>query len=237
MNDQYVGIQTLIFGLQAVIFLLQLFVFAYQAWKLRQTVEASTQQSADMKESIKQATRAATAMEKFAEAATVASKAAAESVVTVKDSMSRQLRAYLCVNFATAGFQKPETKFRFEVRLNLLNAGFTPGYKVSYRAHVDVLQFPLPSDFTFPLPNVPGGSESTLGHGQSLIMGQVVDRIYSEEEAAEVRAGLTKRLYIYGTANYEDVYHNQRYTNFCFSVIWGDKDCVGVFTKRHNDAD
>jgi hypothetical protein len=89
-----------------------------------------------MKESIKQATRAATAMEKFAEAATVASKAAAESVVTVKDSMSRQLRAYLCVNFATAGFQNTETKFRFEVRLNLLNAGFTPGYKVSYRARV-----------------------------------------------------------------------------------------------------
>jgi hypothetical protein len=127
VNDKYVGIQTLIFGLQAVIFLLQLFVFAYQAWKLRQTVEVSTQQSADMKESIKQATRAATAMEKFAEAATVASTAAAESVVTVKDSMSRQLRAYLCVNFATAGFQNTETKFRFEVRLNLLNAGFTPG--------------------------------------------------------------------------------------------------------------
>jgi len=63
------------------------------------------------------------------------------------------------------------------------------------------------------------------------------NRIYSEEEAAEVRTGRTKRLYIYGTANYEDVYQIQRYTNFCFSVVWGDKDCIGVFTNRHNDAD
>jgi len=40
-------------AVQTFIFALQLFVFAYQAWKLRQTVEAGTQQSADMKESVK----------------------------------------------------------------------------------------------------------------------------------------------------------------------------------------
>ena len=234
MKDQplfYIG------AVQTFIFALQLFVFAYQAWKLRQTVEASTQQSADMKESIKQATRTAIAMEQFAEAATVGSKAAAGSVVTVKDSMTRQLRAYLCVNFNAAGFQNPETKFLYEVNLHLINVGYTPGYKVSFRAQVDVLPFPLPADFAFPLPDAPGGSESTLGHGQNLIMGGVVNRIYSEEEAAEIRTGRTKRLYIYGTANYEDAYHIQRYTNFCFSVIWlGDKGSMGVFTKRHNDA-
>ena len=131
MKDQplvYIG------AVQTFIFALQLYVFHDQAKKLRQTVEAAKEQSGDMKESIKQATRAAAAMEKFAEAATVASKAAAESVVTVKDSMTRQLRAYLCVNFNAAGFQNPEAKFLFEVRLSLINVGFTPGYKVSFRA-------------------------------------------------------------------------------------------------------
>ena len=69
-------------------------------------------------------------------------------------------------------------------------------------------------------------------------MGGTVDRIYSEEEAAEIRAGQTKRLYIYGTASYEDAYRVQRYTNFCLSVIWlGDKNSMGVYTERHNDAD
>jgi hypothetical protein len=152
--------------------------------------------------------------------------------------MTRQLRAYLCVNFGAAFFQNPETKFLFEVRLNLINVRFTPGYKVSFRAHVDVFQFPLPADFTFSLPDIPAGSESTLGHGQGMIIGKTANRIYSEEEAAEIRAVRTKRLYIFGTANYEDAYHIQRYTNFCFSVIWlGDKNSIGVYTQLHNDAD
>lgn len=232
-------------AIQTLIFALQLWVFSRQAKRLRQTVEAANEQSRAMNRSIEEATRAADAMQRFAEsaargadAAVVSSQAATETVATVKDSMAKQLRAYLCVNFHSAGFQNPETKFLFEVRINLINVGFTPGYKVSFRLHVDVLEFPLPSNFTFPLPDVPSGSESTLGHGQSLIMGGIVSRIYSEEEAAEIRAGLTKRLYIFGTAKYEDVYHVQRYTNFCFGVIWlGDKSSMGVLTNRHNDAD
>jgi cob(I)alamin adenosyltransferase len=98
--------------------LCQLYVFSDQAKRLRQTVEAAKEQSGDMKESIKQATRAAAAMEEFAksatrgaEAAIVSSRAATETVTTVKDSMAKQLRAYLCVNFHSAGFQNPETNF------------------------------------------------------------------------------------------------------------------------------
>jgi hypothetical protein len=110
--------------------------------------------------------------------------------------------------------------------------GYTPGYKVSFRAQVDVLPFPLPRDFAFPLPDTPGGSESTLGHGQNLIMGGVVNRIYSEEDAAEIRAGRTKRLYIYGTANYEDAYHIQRYTSFV-SVLFG-LETKAPWASSHN---
>ena len=54
---------------QAFIFLLQLFVFRDQARKLRQTVDAAAEQSSLMKNSINEATRAADAMEEFAEAA------------------------------------------------------------------------------------------------------------------------------------------------------------------------
>jgi hypothetical protein len=208
---------------------LQLVVFGIQAWKLHQTVKAATQQGGDM-------ARSADAMEKFAASAAIASKAATESVATTKETMTRLLRAYLCVNFGAAGFQKPETNFRFEVRAQLFNAGQTPGYKVGYKAHAEILPFPLPSDFTFPLPDSPTGSESTLGYGQQLILAGVVDRLCSEEEVAEIRSGL-KRLYIFGTATYEDVYQVSRYTNFCFSVLWlDDGSSMGVYTKRHNDA-
>jgi hypothetical protein len=78
---------------QAIIFGFQLLVFGYQARKLHQTIKAAAQQSVDMGRSIAEATRAATAMEKFADSATVASKAATESVATTKDSMTRLLRA------------------------------------------------------------------------------------------------------------------------------------------------
>jgi hypothetical protein len=122
--------------------------------------------------------------------------------------------------------------------VHLINAGHTPGYRVSYKAHADVLPFPLPQDFSFALPDVPTASESTLGTGQNMILTGVVDRIYSEEEAREVRSGFPKRLYIFGAATYEDAYRVSRYTNFCFSVMWlGDGNSMGVFTKRHNDAD
>jgi hypothetical protein len=222
---------------QAIIFILQLVVFGIQAWKLHQTVKAAAQQGSDMQRSIAEATRAADAMEKFAASAAIGSRAATESVATTKETMTRLLRAYLCVNFGKAWFQKPETNFKFEVRVQLINAGQTPGYKVSHRAHADILPFPLPQDFAFPLPDIPTGSESTLGHGQPLILAAVVDRLYSEEEVAEIRSGL-KRLYIFGTATYEDVYQVSRYTNFCLNVLWLDNgNSMGAYTKRHNDAD
>jgi hypothetical protein len=119
----------------------------------------------------------------------------------------------------------------------LINVGSTPGYRVSYRAHADVLPFPLPPDFAFSLPDIPSASESTLGHGQQMIMSAVVGRIYSPEEAAEVRAGSAKRLFVFGTATYEDAYRVSRYANFCFSVSWfADNNSMGFYTKRHNDA-
>ena len=223
---------------QALIFLLQLFVFAYQAWKLRETVKAAAEDSKDMKRSIAEATRAANAMEKFAESAASQAHAIDEQVATTKDTMPRLLRAYVCVDFGAAHFQKPETGFKFEVRLLLINAGQTPAYKVAFKVRADVLPFPLPQDFDFAVPDNPAGSESTLGgHAPPITLTGVVGWLYNEAEVAEIISG-SKRLYIFGTVTYEDVYHLRRYTNFCFSVIWlEDGKSMGLFTKRHNDAD
>jgi hypothetical protein len=214
---------------QAIIFVLQLFVFGYQAWKLHQTVKAAAQQGGDM-------TRSADAMEKFAASAAIASKAATESVATTKETMTRLLRAYLCVNFGAAAFQNSETGSKFELNLQLINAGQTPGYKVGYRAYTEVFPFPLPQDFAFSLPEVPANSESTLGHGQHTILTGLMHRLCSAEEITEIKSG-SKRLYIYGTVTYEDVYNISRYTNFCFSIFWlSNSTSMAQYTKRHNDA-
>jgi hypothetical protein len=201
----YIGV------VQTFIFTLQLIVFWYQARKLHQTVKAAAEQTGDMKRSIGEATRAANAMEKFAESGNSSAKTAAELLASQKDTMTRLLRAYLCVNFGKAFFQKPDNSLKFEARLQLINAGQTPGYKVGYRARTAILPFPLPQDFDFSLPDTPTGGESTLGHGQQMILSGVVDRYYSETELAEINSG-SKRLYMFGTATYEDVYRISRRT-------------------------
>jgi hypothetical protein len=223
---------------QLIVFVLQLRVFAYQAQKLKETVDAYAGQSRDMRDSITQATRAADAMEEFAKAAAISANAATEIVANNKDTMTRLLRAYVCVNFGTAIFQNPGTQYRFEVRLLLINAGQTPAYKVAFKVRTDVLPYPLPQNFDFAVPDNPAGSENTLGgHAPPITLTGVVDRLYSEEEVAEIKSGL-KCLYIFGTVTYEDVYHLSRYQNFCFSVIWLKDDAsMGIFTRRHNDAD
>jgi hypothetical protein len=82
---------------QLVVFVLQLFVFRDRARKLAQTVKAAAEQSGDMKDSIKQATRAANAMEEFAQSAAVSAQGVTESVATVRQRTAQQMRAYLCV--------------------------------------------------------------------------------------------------------------------------------------------
>src|ERR1700738_4326627 len=115
---------------QAIIFALQLVVFGYQARKLHQTVKAAAEQSGDMKESIKQATRAATAMEISATAASGASRAVAQSVAYV----GHQVRAYLSVRINGGIYQDRSKNLRFEPKPLLINTGLTPAYKVRYAA-------------------------------------------------------------------------------------------------------
>jgi hypothetical protein len=238
VNDQYVGLQTLILAIQTLIFLLQLLVFSAQAKRLRQTVEAAKEQSGDMKLSIAEATRSANAMETSSRGVTIASQAATESVANTKEMMTRLLRAYVCANFGDATFQNPSTGFRLQARLLLSNAGQTPAYSVGFKARADVLPFPLPPDFNFEVPEDPAGSQTTLGgHQPPITLTLVVDRLYSEEEIAELRSG-SKRLYLFGTITYDDVYRVARYTNFSFSVVWlNEGKTMGLFTRRHNDAE
>ena len=59
----------------------------------------------------------------------------------------------------------------------------------------------------------------------------VVDRLYSDEEVAEIRSG-SKRLYIFGTVTYEDVYRVRRYANSCFSCHLAERwQLYGHFYK------
>jgi hypothetical protein len=200
--------------------------------------QAARSQGSDMQRSITESARAASAMEKVAEHVAVSAKAATESVETIKDASARQMRAYVCVNFGNVIQQDNATDYHFEVRLLLVNVGPTPAYDVGYTAHADVLPFPLPNDFSFPVANIHPGSASTLGAGQNFLMTGVVDKMYSDKEITDLKSGGNQRLYMYGTAIYKDVFGTPRYINFCYSIAWmkDGKSTIGHYTKRHNDA-
>ena len=223
---------------QSIIFALQLFVFRDQARKLRQTVDASTQQTKDMKESIAQSTRAANAMEKSANAATVGSQAAARSV----ELISKQMRAYLSVRINDGFYQDRAANLRFEVKPMLINTGLTPAQRVSYSAKADVLPFPLADEFVFPALEKPRSIFGLLAPQQNMIMNAMVQGDFFEDgEVEDIKRGRGKRLYIWGTVLYEDVFGEQRYTNFAHSIIWlhlkdGKEPIIGHYVDRHNEA-
>jgi Sec-independent protein translocase protein TatA len=225
---------------QTIIFAFQLIVFGNQAKRLRQTVEAAKEQSGDMKESIKQATRAADAMQISSKAATIASQAAAESVIAVRERTAQQMRAYLSVKIGTGVYQ--DANLRFEVRPILINTEHTPAHNVRYAARADVLPWPLPNDFIFQQLEQPQPSFGVLAPQQDFTMGAWVDRRYDDDNEAEaIKRGIGRRLYIWGTVTYDDVFGEQRYTNFAQNIFWvalpdGSERILGNYVDRHNDA-
>jgi hypothetical protein len=228
----YIGV------LQTLIFALQLVVFGYQAYKLRQTVEASKEQSGDMKLSIAEATRSANAMEISSQAATIASEAAAKSVVL----LAKQMRAYLSVRIESGIYQDRAANLRFEVRPLLINAGLTPARKIGYTARADVLPFPLPDDFVFPSLDPPRSAFGILGPQQNFVMNAMVGGdFFDDSEAEDIKRGIGRRLYIWGTVTYEDALGEQRYTQFAHNIFWlrledGREPILGNYVDRHNDV-
>jgi hypothetical protein len=88
-------------GALAIVGALQLLVFGYQAWKLRQTVQAAAQQSEDMEKSIAESARSATAMEAVAQSIAISAKAAVESAS--RSAPWSSIAASLCWPLIMAG--------------------------------------------------------------------------------------------------------------------------------------
>ena len=228
-------------GVLGFIGLLQLVVFGIQASRLKKTIEKMDEiaagQTADMKASISEATRAATAMERVSIAAENNTQIVAAMAASQREFWQRQMRAYISVRYAAVAPQDNATGWRTEVRLLLVNTGLTPAHNVTYQSHADVLPHPLPDDFDFPIPDVPATSASVVGSQQSFIMGAPVPRLYSDDEIATYTENRGTRVYMYGTISYEDSFGVRQHTNFSQSVMWfRDGSTMGVNTLRHNAA-
>lgn len=64
---------------------------------------------------------------------------------------------------------------------------------------------------------------------------------FDDGEVENIKRGLGRRLYIWGTVIYEDVFGDQRYTEFAHNIVWmplkdGSEPILGNYVDRHNDA-
>jgi hypothetical protein len=203
---------------------------------LRKTVKAAGEQSDDMKRSIAEANRLATAMEKVAKDIAVSTQAAIDSVAAVRERTAQQMRAYLCVIIGDGIYQDRPNKLKFEAKPTLINAGHTPAHKVSYTAKAAILPVPLPDDFAFPLPDEAIGG-ALLGPQQNFILSGVVEDYCGDGRVDDIKRGKGDALYIWGIVNYEDVFGESHFTKFCQTTFFGpDGKVYGFFLPKHNEA-
>lgn len=214
---------------------------AYYTWGLfRATValgrdaKASGVEQADkMAESIGEASRAATAMEKVA-------TATENNATLMTGIMHTQIRAYIAVDVGDATYQDANLNFAFSPVMT--NTGFTPARNVSYKAMADILDLTPDGTHVFEDPKGGQASDAVLSPRQKFVITAVVDRRLSDTDVAAVMRGETKRLFVWGTVTYDDIFGNKWETNFCHNCIFlADKEnkvtrVNTYYYRTHNSA-
>jgi hypothetical protein len=222
-----------------------LFVFTAGLWWVtyrlsRDAREEGKSRSREMAESIREANRAAKAMESLAVSAAANSEAAIESVLVLKDRTAQQMRAYLMVTIGGGTYQEREKNLMFEVRPQLVNSGNTPAHKMTYWAKAKIMNFPLPDNFIFEPPAEIVQHSMLIGPHQSIELNARVDDFVADDEVESIKRGNGKRVYIWGMITYTDAFDLVHTTKFCHSLVWlgpDDKLIVnGTYSHNHNEA-
>lgn len=234
-------------GLIAIIGVGQGIVFYIQARRLRQTIikmdEIASTQTTDMGKSIEQATKASVAMQSIADSM-------ANNVETIKGvaSVNReiadrqaklwplQMRAYISVLIGQAVYQDSKIGLRFEGKPLLTNTGNTPAHNVRYSIKSDILPIPLAHTMDYSLPP-PSGKGNLVAPHSNGIMGAVVDRTIFDNEISDIKQGKGKALVVWGKIEYEDVFGESHYTNFCQVLMWRPDNAIhGYHLPQYSDA-
>lgn len=193
-------------------------------------VQVYKSQSRIMREGLAETKRAADAAEKAAEATRA-------SVEIMDKTAAKQLRAYLYAGLATAEVQDPIKQTTFSAKIALTNAGQTPAKKLRVKALADIFQNPLPAGHDFKTPYGIGDTYE-LGPKQVTYIPAVVPRVQIAGEITNIKNSNGKALYLWGTAEYEDVFGEPHVTNFGVMITWNLKDSAftTTFLPGRNDS-
>jgi hypothetical protein len=196
-------------------------------------LQAASDQSGAMERSIAEATRSAAAMEQVAVAIATNARTGADTLAAYKT----QTRAYLAIITGGCVPQDRNTQWRYEVRMFVKNTGHTPAQAVSFGCKAQIFDFPLPANIDLTLPVERNEASGHIASGQQHYIRGWLDDLIGDDEIAEITKGNTRKLYVYGTVYYRDIFGEEHHTNFCQFGMWdlgGNFSTVNAF--RHNDA-
>jgi hypothetical protein len=145
-------------------------------------------------------------------AAANAAEASQDAIDVARSTAKRQLRAYVAISGGgTELVNIIEGGLGIRVRVNLINSGQTPAYDFSTWSPPPLIGNPSDLPFTdaTPLEDRPG--RSITSSGQNADIEHVIP--LSETQLAGLREG-TKKLFLWGGADYTDVYGEKRYFRF-----------------------
>lgn len=217
----------------SLVFAAVLTVFNVRLWQeTKRLAEGAETQTERFNDSITQATRSATAMEQVGEATR-------NNATLFQTILHKQMRAYLAVDIGQAIYQ--DKNLKFESDPILVNTGFTPARNVCYRVMADILPTNLPNNYKFEDYGERIVNDISIAPRQQVILHAVVRNRIPDAEVAGVMEGTVKRLYVWGTITYDDVFGGSWETNFCHSFFFfpGEKEIwrvKGFYYATHNKS-
>ncbi len=217
-------------GALVIIGFLQFLVYAYQAKKLRETVESAGEQAEAMERHIGEAARSATAMETIAQ--------------VIKDGNKRVIRAYLTVVTHRAFYQEKggpgQEDKKWQGIPKLLNTGLTAARKVQIHITSGILPNPIPANQVFPIrePAQPEPDQTVGAHQGAEMVGGMTNEVVPDHEVAATKEGNGKCLCVWGVVRYEDIFGDAHTTHFGQQLFWWPDNTIhGLYIPGQNDAD
>jgi hypothetical protein len=159
---------------------------------------------------------------KAALAADAAAKAAQSAVDETRATARTELRAYITMDVGRFGHQDGGTGFKYEARPLVRNAGSTPARSLRHSSEVKFLSDPLPSGFKPSVAEDPDATTTTLGGGHTVEAIKVMDGLLTDSELEEWKGHRGRKIYVFGTVYYEDVFGEPHVTDYGFKLLWGD---------------
>lgn len=178
-------------------------------WSAEKTAH---RQSLEMQQSISEAHQSALAM------ADVAATMRANTTA-MQETMKKQMRAYVSADPGFGVYQDEHNKFQGLVVLS--NSGFTPARQISHRVHAAVRPMEDAENYVFEDTKPYFATDSSLSPRTTytIYAGIVPDRL-SAEEVQETMLGTVRRLFVWGSVRYVDVFDESHETFFCHNFTF-----------------